>query len=101
MVHSALRYTLVSCPLHCVLGFTLVTNAVFCIDIEPLLATVKNFILIDLTVKIRRGLVSLKGWYSFPLCIGVTSVSSLSECSLVPVFVVGRVGAEHSKAGVQ
>ena len=89
MVHSALRYTLIGCSLHCIFRFTLVTSAVFCIDIEPLLCTVKNFILIDLTVKIRRGLVSLKGWHSFPLCIGVTSVSSLSECSLVPVFVVG------------
>ena len=101
MVHSAFRGTLVCCSLYCVLSFTLVTSAVFCIEIEPLLAAVKNFILIDLTVKIRQGLVSLKGWHSFPLCVGVTSVGSLSECSLVPVFVVGRVGAEHSKARVQ
>ena len=89
MGHCVLSRTLVGCSLHCILGFTLVTSAIFCIDIEPLLATVKNFILIDLTVKIRQGLVSLKGWHCFTLCVGVTSVSSLSECSLVPVFVVG------------
>ena len=89
MVHSALRYTLIGCSLYCILRFTLVTSAVFSIDIEPLLAAVKNFILIDLTVKICQGLISLKGWHSFPLCVRVTSVGSLSVSSLVPVFVVG------------
>ena len=89
MVQGVLSCTLVGCSLYCILSFTLVTSAVFCIDIEPLLATVKNFILIDLTVKIRRGLVSLKGWHGLSLCVGVTSLGSLGECSLVPVFVVG------------